>query len=54
MGDSQPVAKQVQKEYDCNNDNMAGYLAKVRRMEKFLNRFEVWYVLTWTIVIPII
>jgi hypothetical protein len=54
MGDSQPVAKQVQKEYDYNNDNMADYLAKVRMMEKFLNRFEVWYVLTWTIVIPII
>jgi ribonuclease HI len=26
-GDSQLVAKQVQKEYDCNNDKMAEYLA---------------------------
>jgi ribonuclease HI len=25
-GDSQLVAKQVQKEYDCNNDKMAEYL----------------------------
>jgi hypothetical protein len=23
---------------------MAGYLAKVRRMEKFFDGFEVWYV----------
>jgi ribonuclease HI len=34
-GDSQLVTKQVQKEYDCNNDKMAEYLAEVRRMEKF-------------------
>jgi ribonuclease HI len=34
-GDSQPVAKQVQKEYDCNSDIMAGYLAEVRIMKKF-------------------
>jgi hypothetical protein len=38
------VAKQVQKEYDCNNDKMTEYLAKVRRMEKFLDGFEVLYV----------
>jgi ribonuclease HI len=44
-GDSQLVAKQVQKEYDCNNDMMAGYLAKVCRMEKFFDGFEVQYVL---------
>jgi ribonuclease HI len=43
-GDSQLVAKQVQKEYDCNNDMMAGYLAKVRRIEKFFDGFEVQYV----------
>jgi ribonuclease HI len=42
-GDSQLVAKQVQKEYDCNNDMMAEYLAEVRRMEKFFDEFEVWY-----------
>jgi ribonuclease HI len=43
-GDSQLVAKQVQKEYDCNNDKMAEYLAEVRRMEKFFYGFEVRYV----------
>jgi ribonuclease HI len=42
--DSQLVAKQVQKEYDCNNDKMAEYLAKVRRLEKFFDGFEVRYV----------
>jgi ribonuclease HI len=35
-GDSQLVAKQVQKGYGCSNDKMAEYLAEVRRMEKFL------------------
>jgi ribonuclease HI len=43
-GDSQLVANQVQKEYDCNNDMMAGYLAEVRTMEKFFGGFEVRYV----------
>jgi hypothetical protein len=38
------VAKQVLKEYECNNDMMVGYLAKVRRMEKFFGGFEVQYV----------
>jgi hypothetical protein len=38
------VEKQVQKEYDCNNDKMVEYLAEVRRMEKFFDDFEVWYV----------
>jgi hypothetical protein len=38
------VAKQVQKEYDCNNDMMARYLAEVCRIEKFFDRFEVRYV----------
>jgi ribonuclease HI len=28
-GDSQLMAKQVQKEYGCNNDKMAEYLAEV-------------------------
>jgi ribonuclease HI len=28
-GDSQLIAKQVQKEYGCNNDKMADYLAEV-------------------------
>jgi hypothetical protein len=38
------VAKQVQKEYDCNSDKMAEYLAEVRRLEKFFDVFEVRYV----------
>jgi Uma2 family endonuclease len=38
------VAKQVQKEYYCNNDMMAEYLAELRRMEKFFDGFEVRYV----------
>jgi ribonuclease HI len=43
-GDSQLVAKQIQKEYDCNSDMMAEYLAEVHRMEKFFDGFEVRYV----------
>jgi ribonuclease HI len=43
-GDSQLVAKQVKKEYDCNNDKMADYLAEVRRMKKSFDEFEVRYV----------
>jgi hypothetical protein len=43
MGDSQLVAKQVKKEYDCNNERMTEYLAEVR-MEKFFDGFEVRYV----------
>jgi hypothetical protein len=38
------VAKQVQKEYDCNNDMMVGYLAEVHKIEKFFYGFEVRYV----------
>jgi hypothetical protein len=43
-GDSKLVAKQVQKEYDCNNEMLIEYLAEVRRMEKFFDGFEVRYV----------
>jgi ribonuclease HI len=43
-GDSQLVGKQVQKEYNCNNEKMAEYLIEVRRMEKFFDGFEVRYV----------
>jgi ribonuclease HI len=43
-GDSQLVAKQVQKEYGCNNDKMTEYLTEVWRMEKFFSGFEVRYV----------
>jgi hypothetical protein len=42
--DSQLVAKQVQKEYNCNNEIMVRYLAEVRKMEMFFDGFEVWYV----------
>jgi hypothetical protein len=38
------MAKQVQKEYDFNNDIIAEYLAEVRRIEKFFDGFEVRYV----------
>jgi ribonuclease HI len=41
QGDSQLVAKQVQKEYGCNDDKMVDYLAEVPRMEKFFDGFEV-------------
>jgi ribonuclease H / adenosylcobalamin/alpha-ribazole phosphatase len=44
IGDSQLVAKQVQKEYNYNNDMMTEYLAKMRRMEKLFDGFEVRYV----------
>jgi ribonuclease HI len=44
QGDSQVVAKQVQKEYGCNDDKMADYLTEVRRMEKFFDGFKVRYV----------
>jgi hypothetical protein len=37
------VAKQVQKEYDCNNDMMAEYIAEVHRMEKFFDGFKLRY-----------
>jgi ribonuclease HI len=40
-GDSQLMDKQVQKEYGCNDDKLADYLAEVRRMEKFFDGFEV-------------
>jgi hypothetical protein len=35
------VAKQVQKEYGCNDDKMADYLVEVQRMENFFDGFEV-------------
>jgi hypothetical protein len=34
------VAKQVQKQYDCNNEKVVEYLAEVRKMENFLDGFE--------------
>jgi ribonuclease HI len=43
-GDSQLIAKQVQKEYNRNNDKMAEYLIEVQRMEKLFYGFEVRYV----------
>jgi ribonuclease HI len=42
--DSQLLAKHVQKEYDCNNEMLHEYLVEVRRMEKFFDGFDVWYV----------
>jgi hypothetical protein len=43
-GDSQLVTKQVQKEFNYNNEKMVGYLVEVCKMEKFFDGFEVWYV----------
>jgi ribonuclease HI len=43
-GDSQLMAKQVQKEYGCNDNKMIDYLAEVWRMEKFFDGLEVRYV----------
>jgi hypothetical protein len=47
-GDSQLVAKQVQKEYECNNDKMTEYLVEVWRIEKFFMalRYDMSHV--WT------
>jgi ribonuclease HI len=42
-GDSQLLAKQVKEEYNCNNEKMDEYLAKVCRMENFFDGFEVRY-----------
>jgi hypothetical protein len=38
------VAKQVHKEFGCNNEKMVEYLVEVCKMEKFFDGFEVWYV----------
>jgi hypothetical protein len=38
------VAKQVQKEYRCNDDKMADYLSEVRRTKKFFDGFKVRYI----------
>jgi hypothetical protein len=35
------VAKQVHKEFGCNNEKMVEYLAEVCKMEKFFDGFEV-------------
>jgi hypothetical protein len=42
------MAKQVPKEYGCNNDKMAEYLAEVQRMENFFmaSRYDMSH--TWT------
>jgi ribonuclease HI len=47
-GDSPLMAKQVQKEYDCNNNKMAKYLAEAQRMEKFFmaSRYDMSH--AWT------
>jgi ribonuclease HI len=42
-GDSQLVAKQLQKKFDYNNEKMIEYLAEVHKMEKFIDGFEVRY-----------
>jgi hypothetical protein len=48
------VGKQVQNEYDCNNDMMAEYLAEVRRMEKFFMGLKYGMFHIWTTMMLII
>jgi ribonuclease HI len=53
QGDSQLVAKQVQKEYDYNSDKMVEYLAELRRLEKFfVGQYDMSH--TWTTEMQII
>jgi ribonuclease HI len=40
-GNSQLVIKQVNNEYNCNNENMVEYLVEMHRMEKYFDEFEV-------------
>jgi ribonuclease HI len=40
-GNSQLVIKQVNKEYNCNNEKMVEYLVEMHRMEKYFDEFEV-------------
>jgi hypothetical protein len=42
--DSQLVARQVHKDFDCNNEKMAEYLLELRGMPKIFDGFEVRYV----------
>jgi hypothetical protein len=35
---------QGRKEYDCNSDKMAEYMAEVQKLEKFFHGFKVRYV----------
>jgi hypothetical protein len=44
MGDSQLVAKQVQKEFNYKIEKIIKCLAEVRIMGKFFDGFEVRYV----------
>lgn len=41
------VAKQVQKEYNCNDEKMAAYLVEVWKMEKHFDWLEVRYMPRW-------
>ena len=34
----------MDKEYSCNDERMADYLAEVRKMEKYFDSFEVRYI----------
>ena len=41
QGDSQLVANQVSKEYQCVDPQMAAYIAEVRRMERHFDGLEL-------------
>jgi hypothetical protein len=38
------VVKQVQKDFNYNNERMSDYLVEVHRMEKFFDGFKIRYV----------
>jgi ribonuclease HI len=43
-GNSHLVVKQVQKDFNYNNERMSDYLVEVHRMEKFFDGFKIRYV----------
>ena len=43
-GDSQLVVNQVQKEYQCLDENMAAYLLEVRKLKQKFQGLEVMYI----------
>jgi ribonuclease HI len=53
-GDSQLVVKQVQKEYDCNNDKMVGCLAEAAGWRSSSMGLKYGMSHVWTAAMPII
>ena len=44
-GDSQLVANQVGKEYQCSSTKMSSYLAEVRKLEKHFFGFQIQHII---------